>query len=129
MERRLYEGWKGKNPDLYMSAWADGAVAQSPFGPLNRATLRAWQVKAEAACAVASYGFSNVRAVQIAPDAARLTYVLDQDATCGGGKAPARQSVLSVYVRTPAGWRLAAQSVQGYQDLPAGLTLEPEDGR
>jgi hypothetical protein len=100
-EKKLWEGWKNKDPKPFKAWVAADAIGISDQGTQNKAALL--KEIAAGGCEVKSFELSEFKLTMIDSDAAVLTYKGTADGTCGGQPIkPAWAS--STFVRRGGKW-------------------------
>jgi hypothetical protein len=105
MEKQMWEAWKNKDTKPFEENIADDGVGIA-MGDKTFATkpdILADIKKSD--CDVRSYSFGENRAFGVDKDAVLLVYKADQDATCGGQKAPPSVVASSLWVKRGGKWK------------------------
>ena len=90
------------------------AIAFTPYGTLDRKTQLEQQQGASKACQVRSFDFNNVHVQRVTKDTAILTYLVKQDAVCGGQAVPSPLFNTSVYAKRNGRWQIVYRSSQAH---------------
>jgi hypothetical protein len=103
-ERQFWDGWQHKTPDVFRSAVRRDGFFYGAYGFAQRDSVFAGMVASINACVVRSYRLDSARAIPLGADAAMLTYIAHQDATCDGQLVEPVMNGVSTYVREHDRW-------------------------
>lgn len=104
IEMQLFDGWKAKSLEPFEKNLAADALIFSGSGVFDRATQLEQQKGANARCTVSKITLLDPEARWLAPDAALLLYVLEQQATCGGSVVPSPLRNATLFARRGGRW-------------------------
>ncbi len=104
IQMQLFDGWKAKSLEPFEKNLAEDALVFSASGVFDRATQLEQQKGANARCTVSKVTMLDPEVRRLAPDTALLLYVLEQQATCGGGPIPSPLRIATLYVRRAGRW-------------------------
>jgi len=106
-EKKLWEGWKNKDPKPFRTWVANDSVGITDHGTETKADLL--KEIAAGGCEVKSYELSDFKLTMINSGAAILSYKGVADGTCGGQPVPPTWSSTTYVNRGGKWWAVAHQ--------------------
>jgi hypothetical protein len=101
LDKRGWESWKNNDPTWFIENTTEHFLSISSGGISTKAEV----VKGiPGDCKVAAYSLSDFKFTLLDKHAVLLTYTANQDAVCGGEKAPSVLRVAVNYVRRDGKW-------------------------
>jgi hypothetical protein len=110
IEQQIYDGWKAKSLRPVEEHLAPDALAFSQWGLFDRAAQVEQQKGANERCDVKSVRLHDAELHRVSADVVFLIYLVDQDAACGGGKAPSPIRNGTLYARRGGKWKIVLRT-------------------
>jgi ketosteroid isomerase-like protein len=124
-EKSMWEAWKNKDMKPFHADVADDSVNLDSSSGTWIGKEEMIKGMTDHPCEVKSYSLSDEKVTPIDKDAAILTYVANQDATCNGQKVPDKVYASSVWAKRGGKW--VGVSHQETPAMPAATSSEKKE--